>query len=135
MAAANKNKIRERRRARIRAKIRGTAEVPRLSLYTSNKRQYAQVVNDDAGVTLASSSDRKVSGEKKMSKRESAAAIGRDIAAQVGKGKRVVFDRGNKKYTGNVKILADAAREGGAHLLRIKDTNIQMSTNTTNNYE
>ena len=110
---ATKQNTKIRRRARIRAKIRGTAEVPRLSLYTSNKRQYVQVVDDDAGVTLASSSDTKISVGKKMSKRESAAAIGRDIAAQLGKGKRIVFDRGSKKYTGNVKILADAAREGG----------------------
>mgnify|MGYP001594640557 CR=1 FL=1 len=113
MATVNKNTLKQRRRARIRAKIRGTAEVPRLSLYTSNKHFYAQVINDDKGVTLAFSSDTKVSGGKKIPKRAIAETIGRDIATQLGKGRKVVFDRGSKKYTGNVKVLADAARTAG----------------------
>ena len=109
-----KQDIKTRRRARIRMKIRGTAHAPRLSFYASNKHYYAQVIDDDKKVTRAFSSDKKVLGTRKeMTKREKAEAMGHDIAAQLGKGKRIVFDRGSKKYTGNVKILADAAREGG----------------------
>lgn len=103
-----------RRRARIRVKIRGTAQVPRLSFYASNKHYYAQIIDDDKKVTRAFSSDKKVSGEKKkMTKREQAGAMGHDIAAQLGKGERIVFDRGGKKYAGNVKIFAEAARAAG----------------------
>lgn len=103
-----------RRRARIRVKIRGTAQAPRLSFYASNKHFYAQIVDDDKKITLAFSSDKKVSdGKKKMAKREQVGAMGHDIAAQFGKGERVVFDRGGRKYAGNVKTFADAAREAG----------------------
>lgn len=103
----------KRRRARVRAKIRGTGHIPRLSVFASNKHCYAQVIDDERGMTLVSSSDTKVSRGKKTTKRDSAEAIGRDIAAGLGKGKKIVFDRGGKKYTGNVKILADAARAEG----------------------
>ncbi|MBI2048938.1 MAG: 50S ribosomal protein L18 [Parcubacteria group bacterium] len=94
-------------------KIRGTAHVPRLSIFVSNKHYYAQAIDDEKGTTVASSSDKKISGGKKIARRDMVEAIGRDIAAQLGKGKRAVFDRGSKKYTGNVKVIADAAREAG----------------------
>lgn len=103
----------QRRRARVRAKIRGTGHIPRLSVFVSNKHCYAQVIDDESGTTLVSSSDTKVSRGKKSTKRDTAEAIGRDIAVGLGKGKKVVFDRGGKKYAGNVKVLADAARAEG----------------------
>lgn len=113
MATVNKNTLTQRRRARVRAKIRGTGHIPRLSVFVSNKHCYAQVIDDERGTTLASSSDKKISHGKKLTKRDSAEAIGREIAAELGKGRKVVFDRGSKKYAGNVKILADAARAAG----------------------
>lgn len=110
----DKNKLRLKRRKRIRSKISGTAERPRLSIFRSNKNIYAQLIDDVAGVTLASAStlDENVSDATKV---EQAAAVGKAIA-EAAKAKNistVVFDRSGYLYHGRVQALADAARENG----------------------
>jgi len=102
---------RERRRKRIRAKISGTSERPRLSIYKSNTAMYAQLIDDVNGTTLAASSSRGVKGNKTTAAKEAGAAI-----AKIAKTKNittVVFDRGGFIFTGRVKALAEGAREGG----------------------
>lgn len=109
-----------RLKKKIRTKIEGTAERPRLSVFRSNKFIYAQVINDTLGKTLASASDLPrrgkagVKGEKK-SKMERAKEVGKAIAEQCGKAKikKVVFDRNGFKYTGRIKLVADEARSAG----------------------
>ena len=110
----DKNKLRLKRHRRIRGKISGTAERPRLSIFRSNKNIYAQLIDDVAGVTLASAStlDENVSDATKV---EQAAAVGKAIA-EAAKAKNistVVFDRSGYLYNGRVQALADAARENG----------------------
>ena len=109
----DKNKTRQKRHRRVRGKISGTAECPRLNVFRSNKNIYAQLIDDVAGVTLASAStlDKGISGTKT----ESAQAVGEAIAkAGSSKGiKKVVFDRGGYLYHGRVAALAEAARENG----------------------
>lgn len=110
----DKNKLRLKRHRRIRGKISGTAERPRLSIFRSNKNIYAQLIDDVAGVTLASAStlDENVSDATKV---EQAAAVGKAIA-EAAKEKNistVVFDRSGYLYHGRVQALADAARENG----------------------
>ncbi|MCT7861469.1 MAG: 50S ribosomal protein L18 [Lactobacillus crispatus] len=110
----DKNKLRLKRHRRIRGKISGTAERPRLSIFRSNKNIYAQLIDDVAGVTLASAStlDENVSDATKV---EQAAAVGKAIAeaAKAKKISTVVFDRSGYLYHGRVQALADAARENG----------------------
>lgn len=104
--------LRTRRHARIRAKVRGTAARPRLAVFRSNRFLYAQLIDDDAGVTLASASSQSLVGKSMM---EGAVYVGKTIA-QEGTAKgitNVVFDRGGFTYIGRIKALADAAREGG----------------------
>ncbi len=103
---------RERIKRKIRAKISGTAERPRLSVYRSNINIYAQIINDEKGVTVVSASDIKL---KKGTKRERAAEVGKALAkvALDAKISKVVFDRNGFNYTGRIKVLADAAREAG----------------------
>lgn len=101
-----------RRRSRIRAKIHGTAERPRLAIFKSHKYIYAQVIDDDKGITLVATDSRKASGKTPV---EKAKAVGAEIAkqAKVAKIAKVVFDRGGFLYAGKIKMVADAAREGG----------------------
>jgi len=103
-----------RRGARVRAKIRGTAERPRLSVYRSLRHMSVQVIDDVAGKTLVSASDAHVdaAGKKPV---EVAALLGAEIAkrAQASGITTVVFDRGSYLYHGRVKAIAQAAREGG----------------------
>lgn len=110
----DKNKIRQRRHKRVRGKISGTAERPRLSVYRSNKNIYAQVIDDVKGVTLASASthDSEVSGNTKT---EQAASVGALVAKRAAEKdiSVVVFDRGGYLYHGRVQALAEAARENG----------------------
>ena len=110
----DKNKTRQKRHTRVRGKISGTAECPRLNVYRSNKNIYAQVIDDVAGVTLASAStlDKEVS---KGTKTEQAVVVGKLVAKRAAdKGiKEVVFDRGGYLYHGRVQALAEAARENG----------------------
>ena len=110
----DKNKVRQQRHQRVRAKISGTAECPRLNVYRSNKNIYAQVIDDVAGVTLASAStlDKEISSGTKT---EAASQVGALVAKRANeKGiKKVVFDRGGYLYHGRVAALATAARENG----------------------
>lgn len=112
---ADSNKARLKRHARIRNKISGTAECPRLSVYRSEKNIYAQLIDDMAGVTLVSASSLEKSFEGKGSDKDAAHAIGKLIAERaVEKGiKDVVFDRSGYIYHGRIKELAEGAREGG----------------------
>jgi large subunit ribosomal protein L18 len=104
----------DRRRHRVRNKVRGTAERPRLSVFRSSKHIYAQLIDDMTGVTLAAAStagkDGKYGGNVKA-----ATAVGAKLAeAAKAKGiQQAAFDRGHYRYHGRVKALADAARKGG----------------------
>jgi len=107
-----KNDKRLRLKRKIRAKIVGKTDRPRLSIFRSNKHIYAQIINDLKGVTLVSASDTKI---KKGTKRERAEQVGA-LIAQVAAAKKidkVVFDRSGFRYMGRVKLLAEAARKGG----------------------
>jgi large subunit ribosomal protein L18 len=115
MITQNKrNAIRQRIHARIRQKLAGTAERPRLNVYRSLNHVYAQVIDDQKGETLASASTLalklKVGGNVAAAKE-----IGKAVAEQAVKQgvKKVVFDRGGYLYHGRIKALADAAREAG----------------------
>ena len=109
---------RKRIHYRIRKKIRGTAERPRLSVFRSNKDIYCQVIDDVSGVTLASASSREANVPKDGNKTAQAAHVGkaigeRALAANIS---NVVFDRAGYLYHGRVKALADGAREAGLKL-------------------
>ena len=110
----DKNISRVRRHARVRAKISGTSEAPRLCVYRSNKNIEAQIIDDTKGVTLVSSSSMALKLEN-GSNIEAAKTVGKDIAekALAKKIKKVVFDRSGYIYHGRVKALAEAAREAG----------------------
>jgi len=115
MITQNKrNAIRQRIHSRIRAKLSGTGERPRLNVYRSLNHIYAQIIDDQKGETIVSASSL-ASKQKTGGNVASAKEIGKTIAeAAVAKGvKRVVFDRGGYLYHGRVKALADAAREAG----------------------
>ncbi|MEZ4825842.1 MAG: 50S ribosomal protein L18 [Bacteroidia bacterium] len=107
---------RDRIRRRLRSKISGTAETPRLSVFRSNKQIYAQIINDEEGMTLASCSSRvKDLSLQPLSKTDQSKEVGKKLAA-IAKEKgieAVVFDRGGYKYHGRIKALAEGAREGG----------------------
>jgi len=114
----DKNKERLRRHTRVRKKIRGTAETPRMSVFRSLNHIYVQVIDDVKGVTLCSAStmEKDVKAEiKDMTKTEAAKAVGKRAAEKaLANGiKEVVFDRGGYLYTGRVQAVADGAREAG----------------------
>ncbi len=112
--ALSKLKRRQRIKRRIRKVVSGTAEIPRLSVYRSNKEIYAQLVDDVKGVTLASASSRD-KDIKVNTKSEASRSVGKSIAQKAIKFgiKSVSFDRNGYLYHGRVKLLADAAREFG----------------------
>lgn len=109
------NKARLKRHGRIRNKISGSAECPRLSVFRSERHIYAQIIDDNAGVTLVSASSLDKAFEGKGGDKAAARAIGKTVAEQaVKKGiTKVVFDRSGYIYHGRVKELAEGAREGG----------------------
>jgi large subunit ribosomal protein L18 len=118
MAKMNRSEAREKRHRRVRKNISGTSQVPRLSVFRSLNEIYAQVIDDQAGVTVAASStiDKQLRDEvKNLTKTEQAKAVGKSVAerAQQKGVKQVVFDRGGFRYFGRVKALAEAAREAG----------------------
>lgn len=104
---------RYRRHKRIRAKIFGTSQVPRLCVFRSNKHIYAQIIDDEKGHTLVSAKDMELKEKKKKS--DMAFELGKLIAQKAKKLKieRVVFDRGGYLYHGRVKRLAEGARQAG----------------------
>jgi len=102
----SKKEQREKRHRRVRAKIHGTKDRPRLCIFKSNKHIYAQIINDDKGFTLVFASDLEVKDSKKVG----------ELIANKAKDKKitkVVFDRGGFKYHGRIKTLADEARKQG----------------------
>lgn len=103
---------RNRRRIKIRSRISGTADVPRLCVFRSNRYVYAQLIDDDKSVTLASVTSLGATGKGMMVK---AKAIGTELAkkAEALKISKVVFDRGGFIFTGKIKAVAEGAREGG----------------------
>lgn len=105
---------REKKKLKIRKRVIGSAERPRLCIFRSTKHVYAQVIDDATGTTLASASTLDTDGVKGANK-DACAAIGKEVAKRaVAKNiKQVVFDRNGYLYHGRVKSLADAAREGG----------------------
>ena len=109
------NAQRIKRHKRVRAKISGTPERPRLSVFRSEKNIYAQIIDDVNGVTLVAASSVEKDFEGSGSNKEAAAKVGKLVAERaVAKGiEDVVFDRGGYIYHGRVKELADGAREGG----------------------
>jgi len=118
MGKKSRNEARLHRHRRVRKKISGTADRPRLSVFRSLTQISAQIIDDDKGVTLtaASSIDKELRKKvAKMSKTEQAVEVGKLLAqrAKDKKVKEVVFDRGGYRYIGRVKALADAAREEG----------------------
>ena len=104
-----------RRKLRVRKKVSGTAERPRLSVFRSARHIYAQAIDDVAGRTLAFASSREKALAGEGSKTEKASAVGRAVAERLKeKGvERVVFDRNGYRYHGRVKAVAEAAREAG----------------------
>ncbi|MCX7778976.1 MAG: 50S ribosomal protein L18 [Patescibacteria group bacterium] len=129
MKMKRKDQRKERRHRRVRAKIFGTKNRPRLSVFRSLKHIYAQIINDEVGNTLVAASDlefrkskplvksKKIKEEKGMKAGKIAVAyqVGKLIAEKALKKKikKVVFDRGGFKYHGRIKALADGARDGG----------------------
>ena len=105
------SELRNRRHARVRATIKGTAERPRLAVFRSNRFVSAQLIDDTAGTTLAAAHGREFKGSQSVQ----AKAVGEAVAkAAKAKGiTAIVFDRGGYRYGGQVKALADAARAGG----------------------
>ena len=106
---------RERRHRRVRGKVRGTAERPRLMVFRSNRGIEAQLIDDREGKTIAAASWLQVKKSFKGDKTEQAHEVGKAIAAAAKKAgvESVVFDRGGYLYHGRVKALAEGAREGG----------------------
>ena len=120
MDAKSKRAARDRRHARVRKRVRGTRERPRLAVYRSNIGIYAQVIDDRVGHTLvaASSADKSLSAPDDEGKVGVAKAVGRLLAERAREAgvESVVFDRGGNRYHGRVRALADGAREAGLKL-------------------
>ena len=116
MATLQKRMHREKRRKRVRRKVAGTAERPRLSVYRSNVHIYAQLIDDDAQATLAAADSREV-GEAE-NRKDAARKVGELIASKASDAgiETAVFDRGGNKYHGRIAALAEGAREGGLKL-------------------
>lgn len=110
----SKNSQRIMRHKRVRKNISGTSEMPRLNVFRSNTQIYAQIINDETGTTLASSSSVQLK-IKNGGNIEGAKLVGADIAMKAKEANisKVVFDRGGYQYHGRVEALADAARENG----------------------
>jgi large subunit ribosomal protein L18 len=118
MRTEQKHKLALRRRWRIRSKVHGTKERPRMSVCFTNKNIHVQFVDDNAGLTLAcaSTTSKATPDREKLAANAASSKVVGQLAAQaaLGKGiKEVVFDRGGSRYHGKVKALADAARETG----------------------
>jgi large subunit ribosomal protein L18 len=114
MTVATKPARRLRRRRRVRAKVRGTAQRPRISVFRSNRGINAQLIDDDAGRTLAAVAwtEADLKGLPRMEQASKAGQVLAQRAKEAGI-ERAVFDRGGYRYHGRVKALAESAREGG----------------------
>jgi large subunit ribosomal protein L18 len=107
------NEIIKRREARVRAKVKGTSERPRLSVFRSNTYLYSQIIDDSKHQTLASGSTKE--NKSKTNKTKAAELLGKELADKALKAgvKKIVFDRGSYRYHGRVKALADSLRTNG----------------------
>jgi large subunit ribosomal protein L18 len=116
MDAKARRLARVRRHARVRKKVAGTAERPRLAVFRSNRHIYVQLIDDTAAATLAAASDADVNGGE--GKTDLAKEVGKLIADKAkGAGiDRVVFDRGGRRFHGRVAAIAEGAREGGLQI-------------------
>ena len=114
MAFTERDEARQKRHRRLRSRISGTADRPRLAVYRSLNQIYAQVIDDRSGRTLAAASSLEAK-DSKAKKAEAAKAVGEKIAekAKAAGIQEVIFDRGGYRYHGRVKALADAARSNG----------------------
>lgn len=112
MKPMTKSERRKRRHRRVRAKVRGTARRPRLSVYKSNTRIVAQLIDDEKGATLVAVSSRGEKGDTPRKRAEMAAGTLAKMAGEKGI-KQVVFDRGGFQYLGTLKAFADSARKAG----------------------
>jgi large subunit ribosomal protein L18 len=115
MDAKTKHEALVRRHGRVRKKVKGSTERPRLAVFRSNRHIYVQVIDDVQHTTMVSASDREVKGGDPTSR---AKAVGELIASRAKEAgiERVVFDRGGRLYHGRVAALADGAREGGLQI-------------------
>ena len=116
--SAKSQKARKKRHRRVRARITGTSERPRLNVFRSLSHIYAQVIDDSVGHTLAAAStlDTEVAGQiEDKGRKEQAEVVGQVVAERAKKAgiEEVIFDRGGYRYHGRIKALADGAREGG----------------------
>jgi large subunit ribosomal protein L18 len=113
MDAGQKRRALRRRHIRVRRKVSGTAERPRLAVYRSNRHIYAQLIDDASARTLAAACDREV--QVQGDKKDAAKAVGALLAGRAKERgiERAVFDRGGRLYHGRVAALAEGAREGG----------------------
>jgi large subunit ribosomal protein L18 len=119
MDAKTRRVARVRRHSRVRKKVVGTAERPRLAVYRSNRHIYVQLIDDRAAATLAAASDTEVGADEgAQGKTRRAKEVGKLIADRAkGAGiDRVVFDRGGRRYHGRVAAVAEGAREGGLQI-------------------
>ena len=112
--SVSRNELRKKRHMRVRNKLSGTAECPRLNVFRSNSNIFAQIIDDEKGTTLVSSSSQALK-IKNGGNVEGAKLVGKDIAEKAKKAgiTKVVFDRGGYQYHGRVEALADSARENG----------------------
>jgi large subunit ribosomal protein L18 len=115
MNAKTKREARVHRHARVRKKIAGSAERPRLAVYRSNRHIYAQLIDDDAARTIVAASDRDVTGEGKTDAAKAVGAVLAERAVAAGI-ERAVFDRGGRLFHGRVAALAEGAREKGLQI-------------------
>lgn len=107
--------VKKARKLRVRAKTKGTSEMPRLSVYRSNKFIYAQIIDDSKRKTIIGVSEKELTLKEKVNKSVKSKELGLLIAKKAlgKKVKEVIFDRGEYRYHGRVKALAEGAREGG----------------------
>ena len=110
-----KNTSKKTRQVRVRAKMKGTKDKPRLSVFRSNHYIYAQIINDEKGETIVGASEKELSLKEQAKKTDKSKELGMLIAkkALAKKISEIVFDRGSYKYHGRVKAVAEGAREGG----------------------
>ena len=115
MLRTNKKVTKQRRTTRTRSNLSGTAEIPRLVVFRSNKYIYAQLVDDSKGITLGTVDSEVIEVHKKAKKTEASFELGKKMAeiAKTSGIKGVIFDKGPYKFHGRVKSFADGAREGG----------------------
>jgi len=115
MTETLKIKKRKQRKNRIRAKIKGTKDCPRLSVFRSNKYIYLQLIDDQTGQTLVAANDQELKSKTKQTKTQNALATGKLLAEKAIKIKikKAVFDRSGYRYHGRVKAVAEGAREKG----------------------